>query len=152
MLMYCKKCGRVIKDSESCDICGSITYQVPTQYLRKDMNFLIENKLKDQFIKECIKSSPEFDEELFNNHDKIKIQKSVEQERAIAIGNAIYQGADVKTAFRNGGKNMPKCPACGSLNIHNIPDSDRIIFIGYSNVFTDKNNKTFKCNNCGYSW
>ena len=152
MLMYCKKCGRLIQDSKKCDICGSVTYQVPTQYLMKDVDFLIDSKLEDQFIEECIKSSPEFDEYLFNNRDKIKAQKSAEYERDMAIGDAIRQGADVKTAFRNGGQNMPKCPTCGSLNVRHISGGERMASIGFFGIFSKKINKTFKCGNCGYTW
>ena len=149
MLMYCKKCGRLIQDSKKCDICGFVTYQVPTQYLMKDVDFLIDSKLEDQFIEECIKSSPEFDEYLFNNRDKIKAQKSAEYERDMAIGDAIRQGADVKTAFRNGGQNMPKCPTCGSLNVRHISGGERVASIAAFGIFSKKINKTFKCGNCG---
>ena len=152
MLMYCKKCGRLIQDSKKCDICGSVTYQVPTQYLMKDVDFLIDSKLEDQFIEECVKSSPEFDEYLFNNRDRIKAQKSAEYERDMAIGDAIRQGADVKTAFRNGGQNIPKCPTCGSLNVRHISGGERVASVGFFGIFSKKINKTFKCGNCGYIW
>ena len=152
MLMYCKKCGRVVQRAKICDICGSITYQVPNQYLMKDVDILIDSKLEDQFIEECIKSSPEFDEYLFNNRDRIKAQKSAEYERDMAIGDAIRQGADVKTAFRNGGQNMPKCPTCGSLNVRHISGGERVASVGFFGIFSKKINKTFKCNNCGYTW
>lgn len=33
MLMYCKKCGRIVMDAKKCDICNSITYPVPEKYL-----------------------------------------------------------------------------------------------------------------------
>lgn len=152
MLMYCKKCGRVVQRAKICDICGSVTYQVPTQYLMKDVDFLIDSKLEDQFIEECVKSSPEFDEYLFNNRDKIRAQKSAEYERDMAIGDAIRQGADVKTAFRNGGQNMPKCPTCGSLNVRHISGGERVASVGFFGIFSKKINKTFKCENCGYTW
>ena len=152
MLMYCKKCGRVVQRAKICDICGSVTYQVPTQYLMKDVDFLIDSKLEDQFIEECVKSSPEFDEYLFNNRDRIKAQKFAEYERDMAIGDAIRQGADVKTAFRNGGQNMPKCPTCGSLNVRHISGGERVASVGLFGIFSKKINKTFKCGNCGYTW
>ena len=152
MLMYCKKCGRVVQRAKICDICGSTTYQVPNQYLMKDIDILIDSKLEDQFIEECVKSSPEFDEYLFNNRDRIKAQKFAEYERDMAIGDAIRQGADVKTAFRNGGQNMPKCPTCGSLNVHHISGGERVASVGFFGIFSKKINKTFKCGNCGYTW
>ena len=142
----------MVQRAKICDICGSVTYQVPTQYLMKDVDFLIDSKLEDQFIEECIKSSPEFDEYLFNNRDRIKAQKSAEYERDMAIGDAIRQGADVKTAFRNGGQNIPKCPTCGSLNVRHISSGERVASVGFFGIFSKKINKTFKCCNCGYTW
>lgn len=152
MLMYCKKCGRVVQRAKICDICGSVTYQVPTQYLMKDVDILIDSKLEDQFIEECVKSSPEFDEYLFNNRDRIKAQKSAEYERDMAIGDAIRQGADVKTAFRNGGQNMPKCPTCGSLNVEKIPVGKKVVGGAMFGLFSSNVRNTMCCRNCGYKW
>ena len=114
--------------------------------------FCINNKLKIEIIEECVKSSPEFDEYLFNNRDRIKAQKSAEYERDMAIGDVIRQGADVKTAFRNGGQNMPKCPTCGSTNIRRMSGVERGASIATFGIFSKKINKTFKCGNCGYTW
>ena len=156
MLMYCKRCGRTIMDSKKCDICNSATYDVPEKYLllyngKIYKNNLNENK-KNQFIEECIKSSPEFDEELFNNRDKIRAQKSAEYEQKIAIGEAILNGAAPKMALKYGGKNMPKCPTCGSLSVKKIGGAERAVSVGMFGLFSKKINKTFKCGNCGYTW
>lgn len=70
----------------------------------------------------------------------------------MAIGDAIRQGADVKTAFRNDGQNMPKCPTCGSLNVRHILGGERVASVGFFGIFSKKINKTFKCGNCGYTW
>lgn len=160
MLMYCKKCGRIwIKfgnEKDDCDVCNSVCYPVPKKYLLIRDGELRENIIdkskKDHFIEECIKSSPEFDQELFNNRDAIRAQKSAKYEQAMAIGNAIRQGADVKTAFHNGGQNMPKCPTCGSLNVKRIGGVERAASVGMFGLFSKKINKTFKCGNCGYTW
>lgn len=158
MLMYCKRCGRVwIKfgtEKDDCDICGLICYPIPDKYLliwegQIDRDTIDKNK-KDQFIEECIKSSPEFDEELFNNRDKIRLQKSAEYEQKLAIGNAILQGADVKTAFRNKGQNIPKCPICGSANLSKISTVTKATKIGLFGIFGAGDiGKTWKCKNCG---
>lgn len=70
----------------------------------------------------------------------------------MAIDNAIRQGADVKTAFRNGGQNMPKCPTCGSLSVKRIGGVERAASVGMFGLFSKKINKSFKCNSCGYTW
>ncbi len=160
MLMYCKKCGRVwIKfgtEKDNCDICDSICYPVPDKYLLVWNGEIYKNNLneskKDQFIEECVKSSPEFDEYLFNNRDRTKAQKSAEYERDLAIGDAIRQGADVKTAFRNGGQNIPKCPTCGSTNIQKISTTRRLVTTGLFGLASSNVGKTMLCKNCGYKW
>lgn len=114
--------------------------------------FCINNKLKIEIIEECVKSSPEFDEYLFNNWDRIKAQKSAEYERDLAIGDAIRQGADVKTAFRNGEQNIPKCPTCGSTNIQKISTTRRLVTTGLFGLASSNVGKTMLCKNCGYKW
>jgi len=111
MLMYCKKCGRTWRkdfdyESDDCDICGSTCYPVPDKYLlcfdgeiEKD---LLDNEKEEQFMEECVKTSPEFDEELFNARDGILAKKQARWEEESRIGQAIMDGADPELAFRNG--------------------------------------------------
>ena len=156
MLVYCRKCGRILnnhrKDMGKCDVCNSRYYPVPSKYWLDGLDFLISEDSEKMLIEECVKSSPEFDEELFNNRDRIRAEKSAEYERKIAIGNAIHQRADSKTAFPNGGQNMPKCPTCGSLSVKPISGAERATSVGFFGLFSKKINKSFKCNNCGYTF
>ena len=156
MLMYCKKCGRIIMDAKKCDICNSIIYPVPEKYLliwKGEIDYdTIDKSKKDHFIEECIKSSPEYDQQLFDNRDAIRAQQSAKYEQAMAIGNAIRQGADVKTAFRNGGQNMPKCPTCGSTNIKRISGTKRWLTTGLFGLASSDIGKTMVCKNCGYKF
>lgn len=92
-----QKCGRIVLDTKTCDICNSTTYPVPKVLVGR-VGFLIEPKLKEQFIEEYIKSSPEFDQELFNNRDAIRAEQSRRYQQSMAIGEAILKGADPKTA------------------------------------------------------
>lgn len=47
---------------------------------------------------------------------------------------------------------IPKCPTCQSTNIRKIGGVERGASILSFGVFSKKINKTFKCNNCGYTW
>ena len=159
MLMYCKKCGRIWtkfgNEKDNCDVCNSICYLIPNQYLlvRDDeIRDIIDKSKKDQFIEECIKSSSEFDEELFNSRDEILARKNAEYEQQMAIGDAIRNGADVKTAFRNGGQNMPKCPTCGSLNVEKISTGKKVFGGAMFGLFSSDVRNTMHCKNCGYKW
>lgn len=152
MLMYCKKCGRVINNSDKCDVCNSTTYKVPEKFWLDGIDFLISNDSKKILIEECVKSSPEFDEQLFNSRDEILAKENAKYDQAMKIGNAIRQGADPETAFKNNGENMPKCPTCGSTNVKKIATAERVASIGMLGLFSKKINKSFKCGNCGYTW
>lgn len=152
MLMYCKKCGRIVQDAKICDICNSTTYPVPKEYWWDGLDFLIEPKLKEQFIEKYIKSSLEFDEELFNARDQIRAEQCRRYEQDMAIGKAILDGADPKIAFKNAGKNLPKCPTCGSLSVEKIGGLERAASVGFWGLFSNKINKTYKCKNCGHTW
>lgn len=48
--------------------------------------------------------------------------------------------------------NKPKCPTCGSTNIKKMGGIERGASIAAFGLFSKKINKTFKCNNCGYTW
>ena len=88
MLMYCKKCGRVYMgnndDTETCDICKSKMYPVPKQYLDleeedEDIKYdFFGDDMEDKFIEECVKTSPEFDQELFDKRPYIQKKRSQE--------------------------------------------------------------------------
>lgn len=48
--------------------------------------------------------------------------------------------------------NRPKCPTCGSTNIQKIGIGERIGSVMMFGLLSKKINKTFKCNNCKYTW
>lgn len=49
-------------------------------------------------------------------------------------------------------KPQPKCPTCQSTNIRKMGGIERGISIYAFGIFSKKINKTFKCQNCGYTW
>lgn len=48
--------------------------------------------------------------------------------------------------------NNPKCPTCQSTNVRKIGSIERGASIATFGIFSRKINKTFKCNDCGYTW
>lgn len=165
MLLYCKKCGLFginqdddIKE-EPCWVCGATCTPVPPEFMAiidgvvskdiMDMN-------KEEAFQEYVKSLPEFDP----HWNEIKNQKVAERRAnyekfekvSFAIGEAIRTGADPKIALKNGGKNMPKCPTCGSLSVQKISGIERAASVGFWGLFSNKINKSYKCKNCGHTW
>lgn len=49
-------------------------------------------------------------------------------------------------------QNKPTCPTCNSTNIRKIGGLERGLSVATLGAFSKKINKTFKCNNCGYTW
>lgn len=128
VLMYCKKCGRIVQDIHKCDVCGSETYQVPDLYLN-DCKLTVNMKKEQQFIDECIKSSPEFDQTLFDKRDKILAEHNVAYERIM--------------------QNVVKCTYCGSTNVKKLSVFSRITSTSLGWIDSGGIGKQFHCNHCG---
>lgn len=158
-LMYCKKCGRIVLNtlSESdfkCDCCKAITYPVPEKYLDKSLPFMLKDdaeETKQTIFDELVKSSPEFEQRLFDSRDKILAQNDAEYNRVMSIGNAIRNGVKPEEAFK-GNFSVAKCPSCGSTNISKIGLVNRAISVGVFGLASSKIGKTHKCNSCGTTW
>ena len=146
MLCYCKKCGRIIlfiiEDKLECDCCHSKVSPVPDEFLVGESKMVINKNLKQQFINEYIKTSPEFDQYLFDHRDEILAKQSAELNAKLAHGKAILEEQS----------RVAKCPTCQSTNIRKMGGIERGASIYAFGIFSKKINKTFKCKNCGYTW
>ena len=145
MLCYCKKCGRIVQRlskhlDKPCDYCNSNLFLVPNEFL-DDSKILINKNLKDQFINDYIKSSSEFDQYLFEHREEDMFNKRMSDRAKLAHGASILEEQS----------RVPKCPTCGSTNIRKIGGVERGASIWAFGIFSKKINKTFKCNNCGYT-
>ena len=146
MLCYCKKCGRIVQRlskhlDKPCDYCNSNLFLVPDEFL-DDSKILINDELKDQFINDYIKSSPEFDQYLFEHRKEDMFNKRMSDRAKLAHGASILEEKS----------RIPKCPTCGSTNIRKMGGIERGTSIATFGIFSKKINKTFKCSNCGYTW
>ena len=146
VLCYCKKCGRIIlfiiEDKLECDCCHSKVYPVPDEFLVGESKMVINKNLKQQFINEYIKTSPEFDQYLFDHRDEILAKQSAEFDTKMAHGKTILEEQS----------RVRKCPTCHSTNIRKMGGIERGASIYAFGIFSKKINKTFKCQNCGYTW
>ncbi len=57
-----------------------------------------------------------------------------------------------QTEDQNTNNSILHCPTCGSTNIRKIGGVERGASIAAFGIFSKKINKTFKCENCGYTW
>lgn len=119
MLCYCKKCGRLVQHlskelNKPCDYCHSITCPVPDEYLGGKSKSFIKKDLEQQFIDEYIKSSPEFDQYLFDHRDEDLFKRRIENRAKLAHGKAVLEGKD------KGNKFGVECPYCHATNVKKI--------------------------------
>ena len=144
MLSYCKKCGRILYDifelKTTCDICESPAYEVPKEYI--DNFRWRDGDGKQALIEELVKTSPEFDQYLFEHKDEILAKQSAEFNAKMEHGKAILE-EQTRT---------PKCPSCGSSNISKIGIVGRVVSTKLFGLASSKIGKTHKCNNCGTTW
>ena len=156
---FCKRCGRIIWELPSetkctCDICKSNMERIPEKYSKmfwdKDPNW--EEELRE----ECVKTSSEFDPELFERRPAIQKHNNEEYERSQAIGRAIMAGADPKQALKAGSHMqdphgeipLHKCPYCGSLRVRKISTGRRLFSVGLFGLGSSKIGKQWHCNEC----
>ncbi|MCM1128068.1 MAG: hypothetical protein NC429_16560 [Lachnospiraceae bacterium] len=147
MLCYCNKCGRVVsllkkELNEPCDYCRNITQPVPDKYLN-DSKIFIKKELEQQFINECIKSSPEFDQYLFDHRDKDLFNRRMEDRAKLEHGKAVLEGRD------KGNKFGIECPYCHATNVKKISTTSKVGGVALFGILgLDRAGKQWHCTYC----
>ncbi len=150
MYKFCSKCGDVTFGNkyleEKCWVCGNILVPVPTKYIQEDEVFTdkeLENKTVT-LIEELIKTSPEFDQYLFEHREEILAKKCAEYDSKMEHGKAILEGR------AKGNKYGIECPYCHSTNTKKITTTSKAVHTALFGIFSvSRNSKQFHCNNCG---
>lgn len=146
ILCYCKKCGRIVQEDSNgnwkCDYCNNQLFPIPDEYLGGKSKLFIKDDLEEQFINEYIKSSPEFDQYLFEHRDQDLYNRRIANKAKMAHGNAILEE----------NSRAPKCPICGSSNISKIGLLNRAVSFEIAGFASSKIGKTHKCKHCGTTW
>ena len=144
MLKYCDKCGSILDDygnhdETKCKFCSNELKQVPEKYLKSpEFNFMLGDGMREKLLQELIFSSSNFEQTFYDERKKEIAQRSNDYQKI----KAVQQQAS----------NIPKCPTCQSTDIRKIGGLERGASIIGLGLFSKKINKTFKCNNCGYTW
>lgn len=145
MLCYCKKCGRIVQCdnlNEQCDYCSSILYFVPDEYLGGKSRGFIKKDLEQQFIDQYIKSSPEFDQYLFDHRDEDLFKRRMENKAKMEHGKAVLEGRDKGNQFG------VECPYCHATNVKKITATSKVVNTAMFGIFGTKRHKQWHCNSC----
>ena len=172
-LIKCPECGKEISDkSNQCIHCGypliikneqkipnCITEIDGIQYDYADILNLINNKQyydayfrMRKICKLSIKNNMNLLEYMIENYkapDKYNIIEYTKQEEEECF-KSLSKLENIKNQQQT--TNIPKCPTCGSSNIHKMGAGERTASILGFGILSKKINKTWKCNNCGHTW
>ena len=149
MLCYCKKCGRIAqeeynKNEQICDYCNNAMQYVPKNFLIGKRGIALNNDLKQQFIDQYIKSSPEFDQYLFDHRDEDLSKRRMENTAKLEHGRAVLEGRD------KGNKFGVECPYCHATNVKKITNTSKVVHTAIFGIFSvSRNSKQWHCNECG---
>lgn len=88
---------------------------------------------------------------VYEDRPKELILSDEEKRKYDSLGR-IYMSEGYIEEQRQQQQNVPKCPTCGSTHVHKISGLDRAASVMLFGIFSKKINKSFKCDNCGYTW
>lgn len=135
--VFCKKCGDIgylfNGDTKYCFCCGSPMYPIPEEY--KDMRLD-----EDEFREKYVKTSPEFDQYLFDNREKIIKEKNVEFQKEYARVMEMVNAA---------AKPKVECPYCHSTDTAKISAASKAGSVFFFGLFSQKVRHQWHCNKCG---
>ena len=142
---YCKRCGRICISDESCkkcDRCGAAAYPVPQKYWDED-DVIMRDEQQELLREELVKTSPVYDEYLFNHRDDGREGEWERSQAALARGRAILEGRDIGNRFRI------ECPYCHATNVRKVSLAGRAVSAGIFGLGSKKIGKQWHCNKCG---
>lgn len=154
MLINCPECNKQISDkAEMCPNCGyklqKLEPIIKGVYCPSCLDCGIKTKIEycpycHVKYKDSIQGACDEVDNYTKNHPELK---QTPEFSPVAYSKRInYVPYEYPTS------NIPKCPTCGSLNVHHISGGERVVSVGFLGIFSKKINKTFKCGNCGYTW
>lgn len=115
---------------------------MPTHISTSDVLHHDWEKLPNQIIlEEYVKPNPLFDEELYNK--RVALEKRQEEATSNRLRMEKQQAQKA---------NVPKCPTCGSTNVHPISTAKKAFGFALVGLFSSNLGKSYECENCKYKW
>ena len=167
----CKKCGDFFIGDESCHTCGSSNYYEMTdeedklydEAVSEGWHIFYTKDLWRKYVFHSGEFSPEEHRKLQRCFNQIaqpfEERERRNQERHTPIYNedgSLNIEATRKSSPQKvsaiASIHLPKCPTCGSTNVHKMTLGDKAGSILMLGIFSRKIGKQFKCDNCGYEW
>ncbi len=161
-MKICLKCKRNLFDKDNqCDKCGCTDIMDKKEYgilcskfesatdrekeqLRKSEEY--SSICKYKFIIDT-KNTPEKRREQ-SEYDKKRYKQEMEQYRKeLAMNQKQAEQARIEKE-----QNTPRCPTCGSTNVHPISSGKKALGFITVGVFSSSFGKSYECDDCKYKW
>ena len=175
-VVICKKCGEVtneeeyykeekyFKKSKECEKCHSVDMGAIIDIDANNLRELYQDRVKEKYGDKFddfpfpLSRYLYYQEELIREdfyYGKLDSQKDYSAFKDREQFDKDYLDGKILESnhqINRQASNTPKCPTCGSTNIHKISTGERMVSVGMLGLFSKKINKSFKCNKCGYTW
>ena len=155
-LINCPECNKEISDkAEYCINCG---YKLPRQ----------EPKFQGLYCSNCLYTSWVMDKDdgicpfcktkminsIYGTYKEVNryTENHPELKESLEFSIEAYNKRINYVPVEYGNSSSAKCPTCQSTNIRKISGLESGASIAMFGLFSRKINKSFKCNNCGYTW
>ena len=147
-MKICPKCrGLYFDQDQQCDNCKIELLDKDDfnatlgEYYQMNHSQRVANRYNPQYEIVCKYQFPEIYE---YNEQKSQQEYEVLQRRA--------QQKMIEKEQIEKQQNTPKCPTCGSTNVHPISTAKKATGFVLAGVFSSNFGKTMHCKQCGYKW
>ena len=147
-MKICPKCrGLYFDQDQQCDNCKIELLDKDDfnttlgEYYQMNHSQRVANRYKPQYEIVCKYQFPEIYE--YNE------QKSQQEYKALQRKS---QQKMIEKEQIEKQQNTPKCPTCGSTNVHPISTAKKATGFVLAGVFSSNFGKTMECKQCGYKW
>ena len=136
----CKRCGHIEMWQKElipvCEYCNSEL--VDTEYILQDVleHGEIKPEIRKAIFEKYIKNSPTYSEEYAKQREEKQTRESM----------------NLPSSYKPKEGNTPKCPTCGSTNVHPISAGKKAVGFLTVGVFSKNFGKSYECDDCKYRW
>ena len=136
----CKKCGHIeMWQKELYPVCQYCNYELTdTEYILQDVleRGGIKPEIRKAIFEKYIKNSPLYSEEAVKNREEKEGRERL----------------NLPSSYKPKEDNTPKCPTCGSTNVHPISAGKKAVGFLTVGVFSKNFGKSYECDDCKYRW
>ena len=137
-IRYCPKCGDIdtlhLDINDNCMYCQTKYQETEFMTLESKDHGNLKPEIRKAIFEKYIKNSPTYSEEA------VKDREEKESRERLNLPSSYTP------------KNTPKCPTCGSTNVHLISTAKKATGFVLAGVFSSNFGKSYECENCNYKW